>query len=178
MRPDLVRGRNPVGKEARYGVGVQPLHVIAFEERVDDQLPVGGDFVRVAAVKVKLAHPEGVEVGSERRRRFEICAVVAGEPDQAAGLDRLEFEEMFVVFVQPREAVGSRHALEGAVGSIGPGMIGAGDPFRRHHLGAVDQAGAAVTADVGKYVDASASVASDQQRNPESVMREGVAFLR
>ena len=51
---------------------------------------------------------------------------------------------------KPGKAVGARHAGQLAVGLVGPGMIGADDPLGRHRLVAIDQARAAMAADVGE----------------------------
>ena len=66
VEADAVGGGDPVGEEAGDGRGVQPLDVIAFEEGVDDQLPVGGDVVGPAAVEMVAGEAEGVEIGRER----------------------------------------------------------------------------------------------------------------
>ena len=48
VRADRVGDGDAVGEEGGDGLRVQPLDVIAFEEGVDHQLPVGGDVVRPA----------------------------------------------------------------------------------------------------------------------------------
>ena len=84
---DAVGDGDAVGEEAGDGRGVQPLDVIAFEEGVHDQLPVGGDVVGPAAVEMVAGEAEGVELGRERVGVGEIGFAVAGEPDQPARLD-------------------------------------------------------------------------------------------
>jgi hypothetical protein len=75
-----------VGEEAGDGRRVEALDVIAFQEGVHDQLPVGRHVVDAAAVEVVAGEAEGVEFGGEGVGVGEIRAFVAREPDQPARL--------------------------------------------------------------------------------------------
>ncbi len=81
----------PSVKKVAMVCGVQPLDMIAFQEGVDEQLPVGGDFMGPALVEIEVAEPEGVEIGRQRLGVAEIGRVVLRPPDQPAGLDAGEF---------------------------------------------------------------------------------------
>ena len=109
---------------------VQPLDVIAFQERVHDQLPVRRHVVDPAPVEMVAGQPERVEFGRQRIGVGEIRVLVAREPDQAARLARRQFAQVMIGLVEAGKGVGPRHAGKRAVERIGPGVIGADDARR------------------------------------------------
>ena len=108
VEADLVGDGDAVGEEIGDGRGVEALDVIAFEEGVDDELPVGGDVVGAALVEMEAGQAECVEVGGEGAGVGEIGGGVAGEPDQAAGLERGELDQAVRALVEAGEAFRAR----------------------------------------------------------------------
>ena len=91
VHADVVGGGDAIGEEGGDGRRVQPLDMIAFQESIDEQLPVAGDVMGAALVKVEIAQPERVEIGPKRHRVAEIGGIVLRPPDQPAGLDAGKF---------------------------------------------------------------------------------------
>ena len=69
---DRVGGGDAVGEETGDGRGVEPLDMIAFQEGVDDELPVGGDVVGRAAIDILVGDGEGIEVGGKCKHVGEV----------------------------------------------------------------------------------------------------------
>src|SRR4030095_17097504 len=86
VSPDHIRSGDAVGEECSDGLRVEPLHMIAFEESVDDQLPVGGDIMRAAPVEVVAGNAEGVAGLAHDIDFDEILFSVARKPDEPAPL--------------------------------------------------------------------------------------------
>ena len=159
--------------------GVQPLDMIAFEEGVDEQLPVGGDVMRPAAVEVELAQAERVEIGRQRHGVGEIGLIVLAPTRSARRPRRREIHEAVRRLVETGEAVGARHAGQLAVGLVGPGVIGADDPLgrRRPH-----RCRSAACRDGGRrwrrHAPCRHRRASQDQRRAIAVMRHRLAAAR
>jgi hypothetical protein len=178
MSADIVRSSDAVGKEWRDRRSVKPLDMVAFEKCIDEQLPVGRDVVRATLVKIELTEPERIEIGPQRFGVAEIGRIVFRPPDQSAGLHTWKFAKSVTGLVEIREAVGARHSGQFAVRLIGPGMIGAYDPFCRYRFLAVDEPGAPVATDIGKDMCLAVVVASEDQRRTVTVMGHRLARFR
>jgi hypothetical protein len=169
---DPVAGGDSVGEEFGDGRRVQPLDVVAFQERVHDQLPVGGDVVHSAAVEMVAGQAEGVEFGRQRLGVGEVRGL-AREPDQPASLAAGQLGKTVLALVEAGECIRPRHAGERTVERIGPGVIGADDPRRALRLAPLEQPGAAMAADVEEDVRQARLVAGEQERHAEAVVRHG-----
>merc|ERR1739841_90597 len=97
MGADHVAAGGAVLEEGADGLRMQARNVITFQESVHDELPVTGDFVRLAAKQDLIAHAERVEILPDLFRQREIgWAILRAEPDQATGLPAGQFDKAVV----------------------------------------------------------------------------------
>ena len=154
---------------------MEPLDVVAVEERVDDELPVEAALdvhrpergVASETEAVQLVG-EGAEVSCDVDRRPR----GRDGPDEAGAFLDGHGNEVAVTFAW--EPLGVRNVDESSIQAVGPAVVAADESLlvstRR-----VGEAGAAVTAHVEERPEGAVAPARDHERNAERIVRDEVA---
>ncbi len=119
------------------------------------------------------------DLGLTGRHHLGDARPAAFEADEEEAAPILEFDrdQTELGGIEAGIILALRHPDEAAVGGIGPGVIGAGQPLGAARL-AVDQARAAVAADVGEGADRAVGGANDEDALAEDVERAPFARRR
>jgi hypothetical protein len=177
VRSDQVARGHTILEERSDRRRVQARNVIAFEERVDDQLPVARHVMRTAVEEVHTGQIECVEVCGEGVCMAEVGILARREPDQPARFMARQLLEVMLGLVQPRKSLGARQRGERAVELVAPCVIGTDEQVRAHRFLPLNQPRAAMLADVEENMRHALLVAGEEQRFAKSVMRQRHARL-
>ena len=178
VRPDHVAGRHSVLEERSDGFRVQAGDVIAFQERIHDELPVRLHRMGLAPEERVTGQAECVHVGADSARVDEIGLRVAmREPDQPPAFLARQFDQIVVGLVEAGEAVRPGQGEQSSVHRIGPGVVRADQPFRAHRFLPLDQPRAAVAAGIEEDMRFSLRISRHEQRDSGRVVRHGHARL-
>ena len=178
MRADQIAGGDPVLEERPDGLRMKPQHMVAFQESIHDQLPVGGDIMRPPREQVQIGHAKRGKVLAQCLRAGKIRARLRSKPDQPARFARGQLAQAIVRFLKAGKGLGAGQCQQPPVERISPGVIGAGQALAAMGIAALHQPSAPVTADVEKHMSAAIAVTGDQQRPSGAVMRNRHIALR
>ncbi len=151
MRADDIARRDAVLEVRADCFGVKPGDMIAFKERVHDQLPVRRDIMRVPPEKMEIAHRKRVEILAKCAGMAEIRLFAGRKPDQPACFTGGQLAQAVFGFVEAGKGFRPRQADEAPVERIGPGMIGADEAPRTDGGFAFYEPGDAMAAHVKEH---------------------------
>ena len=171
MGAEHVARRHAILEERADRLRVEAGDVIAFEEGVHDELPVGLYPMGLAPEQEMAGGAEGVHVRADGLGMGEVRIPARREPDQAAAFKTGQFDEAVRLLVEAGKAVGAGQSKQAPVHRIGPGVIGADELLRALDCLTFHQPRAAMAADIEEDVGLPLRIACDQQRASGRIVR-------
>lgn len=143
---------------------VRRANVVALEEPLRDQLPVRGDLLLGRADE---PHVRAEQVGQLAQGLVWSLGLVLGDEQDAAAFAGLDRNQTMSALVKARETVRVRNGAQGAVGTVGPGVVAAGEGLLA--AGAAGNGDAAMTARIAEDAGNAVAAADGEQRRSRRV---------
>ena len=179
MVADQFGFRQGVREKAAHRVPVQARDVVAIEESVLDQFPVGRHGSHAALAELKLAQAEEVEIPVQARQMpVDIHLALQLDPDEAVAHGGRDGNQAHVIRIELGKRLTPGDIAQPAVQAVGPLVVGAYQGAQLRLALILDQAHATVAAHVDKGADLTLAVAQGDQWQAQPVLHQGIAGFR